>query len=107
MRNSYVTSGFAPLSSRIVQAITLRTSPIDEVAKVVGFEYSEVPQPICQPSQKNLILVVFVGGLTYMEIAAIRLIEKQNPDIEFVFMTTNVVNTNTVLKSLIDDMIPK
>lgn len=71
---------------------------MDEVAKVVGFDYSEVPQPICQTAQKNLILVVFVGGLTYMEIAAIRLIEKQNPDIEFVFMTTNMVNSSTILR---------
>ena len=77
---------------------------MDEVAKVVGFDYSEVPQPICQTAQKNLILV---GGLTYMEIAAIRLIEKQNPDIEFVFMTTNMVNSSTILKSIVDDVIPK
>ena len=80
---------------------------MDEVAKVVGFDYYEVPQPICQTAQKNLILVVFVGGLTYMEIAAIRLIEKQNPDIEFVFMTTNMVNSSTILKSIVDDVIPK
>lgn len=79
---------------------------MEEVAKVVGFEYSEASQPVCQAPQKNMILVVFVGGLTYMEIAAIRLIEKQNPSIEFVFMTTNMVNSGSVLKSIVEDAIP-
>ena len=104
---SYVTSGYAPLSARIVQAAALNTSPLEDVAKVIGFEYSSVSQRITSAPEKNVILVAVLGGLSYMEVSAIRLIEKQNPDIEFVFLTTNMTKRSELVKSMVVDSLPE
>ncbi|KAK8807999.1 hypothetical protein WA588_006484 [Blastocystis sp. NMH] len=99
---NYVTSGYAPLAARIVQAATLNTAPMKEIAEVVGFEYAEVNQPVCKVPSKDVILVAFIGGLSYMEVAAMRLIEKQNPNVEFVFLTTHMMRGRKELKNLVE-----
>lgn len=99
---SYVTSGYAPLAARIVQAASLNTAPMKEIAEVVGFEYAEVNQPVCKVPSKDVILVAFIGGLSYMEVAAMRLIEKQNPNVEFVFLTTHMMRGRKELKNLVE-----
>ena len=93
--------------SRIVQAASLNSSPMEEVAKVVGFEYASISQRITSAPEKNIILVAVLGGLSYMEVSAIRLIEKQNPDIEFVFLTTNMTKRSELVKSIVIDSLPK
>ena len=38
------------------------------------------------------VFIFFVGGVTYSEIAAIKYIQKNNPDKHIIIGTTNIIN---------------
>ena len=44
------------------------------------------------------ILIYFVGGITYAEIAAIRLIQKSNPGLKLKIATTSIINGDKAVK---------
>ena len=74
---SYVTSGYAPLTGRLVQAVLLQGSVSQEIQKLLPVAVHESHQEVSSTMhdtgmKKKVALVVFVGGLTYMEMAAIR-----------------------------------
>ncbi|KAM7454988.1 hypothetical protein BLSTO_04255 [Blastocystis sp. subtype 1] len=74
---SYVTSGYAPLSGRLLQALTLQGKVSDEIARLLAAPVRETRQVLRTASgdatlRKKLQLVVFVGGVTFTEIAAVR-----------------------------------
>ena len=56
--------------------------------------------------KKNKVMVVyFVGGVTYMEIAALRLLSSlEGHDYNIVVATTKLINGNTLLSSLIEQI---
>ena len=49
-------------------------------------------------SKKKKILVYFVGGITFGEIAAIRFLQNIHPKYRFVIATTSIINGDTALK---------
>ena len=53
------------------------------------------------------MLVYFIGGVTFMEIAALRFLSTQ-PDFPFriVICTTKLINGDTFLQSLVSEDIP-
>jgi hypothetical protein len=55
-------------------------------------------------ARRLIVLVVFIGGVTFAEISALRFLESQE-DMKYDFMvaTTKLVNGTTLVKSLIDD----
>lgn len=53
-----------------------------------------------QRSESKVTLVVFVGGVTYGEIAALRYLADQNND--FIIATTHFINGKSLMKSLLD-----
>ena len=56
---------------------------------------------IISPKNKpNFILVVFIGGVTYAEISAIRYLNRTSPFHKFIILTTHIINGKTLINSL-------
>ena len=47
------------------------------------------------------ILVYYIGGITYAEIAAIRHLQNLNPQFKFIIATTCIINGESALKQLL------
>lgn len=97
-----MTSGYAPLSARIIQALLGNTSPMEDVAKLNGFAYVHEDQ-IVQESVDSVDVVVFVGGMTYMEVAAVRLLRKLLPSLKVLIVTTEMIQPQALLKSIVNN----
>ena len=107
---SYVTSGYAPLTGRLVQAVLLQGSVSQEIQKLLPVAVHESHQEVSSTMhdtgmKKKIALVVFVGGLTYMEMAAIRQLRHvEECGYEVVMMTTDITSGSRMLKSLSRDL---
>ncbi len=97
--SSYVFSGYSPISIRLIEkAMNPGWGAIyKDVLKNYGCEFifPEDEKPVIEPqADNNVILLVFIGGITYSEIAAIRYLnnsEKFNKR-KFLIITTNVIS---------------
>ena len=126
---SYVSSGYAPISTRLIQTCikgwtgkeeALKELPgrgIDILQRFPPEEFSQALKQSSGPSldslakewnksrdskEKPVLLVYFVGGVTYAEIAAMRFLSKAvSFPYNIMCCTTSVINGNTFIKSLI------
>ena len=53
-----------------------------------------------QKTEKQFILLVFIGGLTYGELAGIRYLNKKLRNKKFIILTTNMINSKKLFNSL-------
>ncbi|KAL4401923.1 Vacuolar protein-sorting-associated protein 33 [Malassezia pachydermatis] len=124
---SYVFSGYAPLSIRLIQTICqhdahLHKIPVSNLetlpnaARIAGwhgveesvlqlpgatFDFMQVEDEAPMPDDMvRTTVVFFVGGVTYAEMAALRLMSQQQRTRRFVVATTSMINGNTLLQSL-------
>jgi len=123
---SYVSSGYAPLSARLVQCAArgwkgrgdgeaLRELPgrLVDVSQRVGGPPEELAKARRNPpgttgppagtgtGKKPVLLVYFVGGVTFMEVASLRFLSRRASfPYSIVIGTTSVVNGGTFLRSL-------
>ncbi|KAK8934362.1 hypothetical protein KSP39_PZI014643 [Platanthera zijinensis] len=118
---SYIFSGYAPLSIRIVQhAIRSGWRSIEEVLRLLPGPHVDLKRggstnsssfdrvPSFQSNldrvadgRRALVFVVFVGGVTFAEIAALRFLGSQEGmGYDFIIGTTKIVNGNTILEAL-------
>ncbi|KAI2495188.1 hypothetical protein MHU86_19327 [Fragilaria crotonensis] len=121
---SYVSSGYAPLSVRLLQTAVKGWKGKDEFLKDLPGRLVDIMQqspPLdfasslqTKPTQslgafaetkagdrKPTLVVVYVGGVTYMEIAALRFLSKRGSfPYHIVIVTTKVINGTTLLESL-------
>lgn len=59
---------------------------------------------ISQSDQPKVILVFFVGGCTFAEIAALRFLSQQDDtNVEFIIATTKIINKNTFLETFLEN----
>lgn len=130
---SYVSSGYAPLSVRLVQAaIQGWTKSRAEVWKdlpgrCIDVEPTWPPQELStllktqstgllpslgdlakknfQPKKnKSVLFVFFVGGISYMEIAALRFLSKRSSfPYHIIMITTKIINGNTILRQTMEE----
>ncbi|OEL16212.1 Vacuolar protein-sorting-associated protein 33-like protein [Dichanthelium oligosanthes] len=137
---SYIFSGYAPLSIRLVQHASAEKGLFNFILKkcFVTFHYprsieellkllpgphldlkrggltinsslevhpgSGVQQSIDRVGHRTLVLIVFIGGVTFAEIAALRFLSAQEGmGYDFLVATTKVVNGNTILKPIISN----
>ncbi|KAL6851719.1 hypothetical protein ACP4OV_020283 [Aristida adscensionis] len=119
---SYIFSGYAPLSIRLVQhAVRSGWRSIEELLKLLPGPHldlkrggsainsslevhpgSGAQQIIDRVGHRSLVLVVFIGGVTFAEIAALRFLSAQEGmGYDFLVATTKVVNGNTILRPII------
>jgi hypothetical protein len=56
--------------------------------------------------KRRVVVVVFMGGITFAEIAALRFLGSQ-PEVNcaFVIATTKLINGTSLLESIVDDSI--
>ena len=119
---AYVSSGYAPLTVRLVQALVSgksREAMKELPGKLVAVSQGEVPLKYSASLDKNLswnilpdtvktekkkpvLLVLYVGGVTFMEIAALRFLSKRpNFPYEIICCTTKIFNGTSCLQSFI------
>jgi hypothetical protein len=92
---SYVFGGFCPIMVRLIEILVKKGwNSIKEVIKKLPgeFDYPQSEKDITNPKNKsqginsvNFILVVFIGGITYSEISAIRYLNKSLKGIIYLF----------------------
>ncbi|KAK4047784.1 Vacuolar protein-sorting-associated protein 33 [Microbotryomycetes sp. JL221] len=118
---SYVFSGYAPLSVRLIQCALGRNSGagndappgsalngwhgIEDVLKTLpgeAFEEAQVPDWSSRSAASGIstTAVCFLGGVTYAEIAALRLLNRQTPARNLLILTTGCVQGSSLITSL-------
>ena len=109
---SFVFGGFAPISIRLVEQSLKKglNSIYKEFLKNFGFEIIFPPdeQGVVNPTNdKNFILLVFTGGVTYSEIEAVRFLNKSEEfsKYKFLIITTNIINAKSFFDEIKDDKI--
>ncbi|EQC25367.1 hypothetical protein SDRG_16776 [Saprolegnia diclina VS20] len=123
---AYVTKGYAPLSVRLVEiaatnkmahttgwrtiADTLKQlpGPSDEISQLPpksGDADSDAPpkKEGLGDEDRKVMVVYFIGGVTFMEIAALRHLSKQ-PECPYdiIIATTKIINGSTLIKGVVD-----
>ncbi|XP_060574678.1 vacuolar protein sorting-associated protein 33B-like [Ruditapes philippinarum] len=112
---SYVFSGaYAPLSCKLVEQVLQREgfSGMEEITKhIPGSVHADVKLRTPGKGIKGMtnqpgrpapvVLVYFIGGCTYSEIAALRFLGKQQ-GYKFIVATTSLFNGNSMLNTVIE-----
>ena len=114
---SYVLGGYCPLSLRIIEnAIEGKWGKIVEVLKRMpgSTSFPEDESVISNPEKnKNIIFIIFIGGITYTEIEGIRYLNRKfneenkngkRKKIQFIILTTGILNAKKVFGNLGKDV---
>ncbi|XP_052726912.1 vacuolar protein-sorting-associated protein 33 homolog isoform X2 [Vigna angularis] len=122
---AYVFSGYAPLSIRLVQhAIRSGWRPVEEILKLLpgphletkrgGFSNSPSFDTLSGVStslakvpdgRRALVLVVFVGGVTFAEISALRFFSTQEGmAYDLIIATTKIVNGQSLIEPFVEKL---
>ena len=115
---SYVLGGYCPLALRIIEtAIEGKWNKIiDTLKKMPGAtNYPTDESFISNPEKdKNIIFIVFVGGVTYTEIEGIRFLnrkfneeyknKKRKKSTQFIILTTGILNSKKIFGNLGKDI---
>ena len=110
---SYVLSGYCPISLKIIEsAIYGRWNTISDILrKIPGATYCPENEELMSNPRKdrNIIFIIFVGGVTYTEIEAIRFLNRKfneenlkgkRKKTQFIILTTCVLNAKKILDNL-------
>uniref|UniRef100_A0A6N2M0W2 Uncharacterized protein n=1 Tax=Salix viminalis TaxID=40686 RepID=A0A6N2M0W2_SALVM len=122
---AYVFSGYAPLSIRLVQqAVRSGWRPMEEILKLLPGPHSETKRGgfSSSPSfdtlhgasaavdrvadgRRSLVLVVFIGGVTFAEISALRFLSAQETmAYDLIIGTTKIVSGNTLTETYMEKL---
>ena len=102
---SYSFSGYCPIFIRLIEkAFSKGWNSIKDVIKKIAneFDFPEDESQIIESNNKDkkFILLVFIGGITYGELAAIRYLNKTSEDKKFIVLTTGMINSRKILNSM-------
>lgn len=122
---SYVFSGYAPLSVRLIQhAIRSGWRSVEEILRLLPGPHSESKRSGFASSEsfdtlpgvanngdkmvdgrRSLVLVVFIGGVTFAEISALRFLSAQEGmAYDLIVGATNIVSGHTLTETFIDKL---
>ena len=101
---SYSFSGYCPIFIRLLEkAFAKGWINIKDILLKLSSDF-DFPQDDSQifenKNEKKFILLVFIGGLTYGELAAIRFMNKIYNDKKFIVVTSNMINNRKLMNSL-------
>ncbi len=105
-----VHSGYAPLSVTLVEKAVADDgrgwNSISDILDSLPGERKEVHQKGAMDTQpgKKVVLVFYIGGITFAELAAIRYLNENSQDCEFIVATTKLINGDSFLENLIEDV---
>ena len=100
---SYSYGGYCPITVKLIEkAIKVGWNDIKYVLNDLPgeFLYPNDEKDILFPKSKSFILLVFVGGITYGEIAALRYLNSKNNKIKFIIMTTHIITNKRFFESV-------
>ena len=113
---SYVLGGYCPLSLKIVEkAVEGKWGTIVDILKklpgatIFPEDESEIKNP---KKDKNIIFLIFIGGMTYAEIEGIRFLNRKfneenkngkRKKTQFIILTTGILNSEKIFSSLNKD----
>ena len=102
---SYSFSGYCPIFIRLIEkAFSKGWNSIKDLIKKIAneFDFPEDESQIIDSNNKDkkFILLVFIGGITYGELASIRYLNKTSDDKKFIVLTTNMINSRKILNSM-------
>ncbi len=102
---AYAYAGYAPLTLRLVE-ILYRTGWNTEVISNLPGEFQAYRLDSEERRvEKPVVLLFFVGGITFAEISAIRYLNRRpDADKEFVIATTHIVNTKSFINALSENI---
>ena len=103
--SSYSYSGYCPIIIRLIEKCFSKgwNSIKDILGKLPGeFQFPEDENPIINNNSKDtkFILLVFIGGITYGELASLRYLNKTMNDKKFIILTTSMINNKKIFNSL-------
>ncbi|TQD82334.1 hypothetical protein C1H46_032107 [Malus baccata] len=119
---SYVFSGYAPLSIRLIQhAVRSGWRPIEEILRLLPEPHSEIKRGRFSSSpsldtlqghsanvdkvsdgRRSLVLVVFVGGVTFVEISALRFLSaREGMAYDLIIGTTKIANGRSLIETFV------
>lgn len=77
---------------------------MEDVGKAVGFEYFR-EEGKGRERAGGVDVVVVVGGLTYMEVAAMRLLRTMVEGEKLVMMTTEMIESFAMLRRIVEEVV--
>ncbi|XP_028823895.1 vacuolar protein sorting-associated protein 33B [Denticeps clupeoides] len=107
---AYIFSGaYVPLSCRLVEQVLERNgwTGLEEVTRMINRHEFAVgaggggPEGGEKTDAQRVILVMFLGGCTYSEIAALRFLGRER-GLKFIVVTTAITNSGRLLEALLD-----
>ena len=110
---AYVYGGYAPVSVRLIhEALRNDGFPAESENPLYNLFQTQKDAPTVKFEQegarksvggRRVVLVFFIGGVTFAEISALRWLSQQYENISFIVATTQMINGNSLLNSLIFD----
>ena len=100
---SYAYNGYSPIIIKLIEKCFLNgwNNLLSILDDLPGETYCpENENRILNPIGKNFILLVFIGGITYSEIGAIRSLNKKINNIKFIILTTHIITTKRFFQSV-------
>jgi hypothetical protein len=101
---SYSYSGYAPISIRLIErAVTKGWKSIEDLLYKLPGEYSfpkDESEVVKEPNNIKYFLLVFIGGITYGELSAVRYLNKKLKNKKFVILTTSMINNKKLFNSM-------
>ena len=100
---SYAYNGYSPIIIKLIEKCFLNgwNNLLTILDDLPGETYCpENENRILNPIGKNFILLVFIGGITYSEIGAIRTLNKKINNIKFIILTTHIITTKRFFQSV-------
>ena len=101
---SYSYSGYAPISIRLIErAVTKGWKSIEDILYKLPGEYNfpkDESEIVKESKDIKYFLLVFIGGITYGELSAVRYLNKKLKNKKFIIMTTGMINYKKIFNSL-------
>ena len=102
---SYSFSGYCPIFIRLIEkAISKGWNIINDLIKKISneFKFPDDENKIINinKKEKDFILLIFIGGITYGELAAIRYLNNSLKNKKFIVLTTGMINSKKIFNSL-------
>ena len=100
---SYSYSGYAPISVRLIEkAMEKGWKSIEDVLyKLPGdYDYPKEEKKMGLGTSPKIFLVIFIGGITYGEISAIRYLNDKMKNRKIIILTTGMINYKKIFNSL-------
>ena len=110
---SYVLEGFCPISLKIIEKAVRGewNTILDTLKKMPGAtscpdDEKVIKEPV---KERNIMFIIFVGGVTYTEIEAIRFLNRKfneenlkgkRKKTQFIILTTCILNSKKILRNL-------